>query len=131
MVLLIAEMIAMRYYRALREGTEEGSVPCAVFARICRDEDGHVAFHVDFLHAFFARRRSPLLRVLAPAVWRLLYRLACLLVLWDHRGVFRAVGVSPAEFWCDANAIFDTVSGAIFDTAAIPAAAAAVTTGRP
>ena len=56
MVLLVAEMIAVRYYRALHEGTQNDPVFSHVFAQIRRDETGHVAFHCDVLRGVFARR---------------------------------------------------------------------------
>lgn len=113
MVLLVAEMIAVRYYRALDEGTEEAPVLQAVFRQIRRDEDGHVAFHIAFLREAFLHR-SAASRWLIRTAWRILYRGACLLVMWDHRGVLKATGVRPRIFWRDTGRIFRDVAFALF-----------------
>jgi hypothetical protein len=114
MVLLVAEMIAIRYYRALHEGTED-PVLCAIFGQIRRDEDGHVAFHIAFLREAFSGW-SWLTRGLVRTAWQALYRGACLLVMWDHRGVLKATGVRPSIFWRDTGRIFRDVAFAIFAT---------------
>lgn len=48
MTLLVAEMIAKRYYRALCAGTQDVTLR-AIFAQIVCDENDHVAFHCDAL----------------------------------------------------------------------------------
>lgn len=117
LVLLTAELIAKRYYRALYEGTND-AVLKAAFAQILRDEVGHVAFHCDYLQRAFAP--LPLLaRLLIRLAWRLLFQAACLIVMYDHRGVLRAVHVSPGAFLRDCGLIFDEAAAHIFD--AVPA----------
>src|SRR3954471_5469721 len=54
LVLLLPEMIAKRYFRALHDGARD-PVLRAVFAQICHDEEGHVAFHIDTLQRLFAK----------------------------------------------------------------------------
>jgi hypothetical protein len=112
LTLLIAEMIAKRYYRALHEGLSD-DVLRAMCRQILRDEAGHVAFHCDYLRGALAQLAPPV-RVLVRNTWRTAYRLACLLVLFDHRGVLRASHVSAAQWWRDCNAIFDTTADSIF-----------------
>jgi len=120
MVLLVAEMIAKRYYRALSEGTND-PVLKAVFDQILRDEFGHVAFHADFLHIAFAS--LPLsLRRLMRGLWRILFRAVCLVVMYDHRAVLRATSVSPRAFWHDCELIFDEVASGVFESALAPTA---------
>ena len=115
LVLLVPEMIAQRYFRALREGTNDPALR-AVFDQFVHDEDGHVAFHVDFLRRRFAD--LPLLRrILLRAAWRVLFRGACAVVILDHRAVLRATDVSPAAFWWDCGLIFDEVAAALFRNA--------------
>ncbi|HEX8236050.1 MAG TPA: hypothetical protein VF600_08845 [Abditibacteriaceae bacterium] len=112
LTLLIAEMIAKRYYRALYEGSTD-EVLRALCSQILSDEEGHVAFHCDYLRVAFA----PLLpanRVLVRTSWRTVYGLACLLVLFDHRGVLRASGVSAREWWRGCNHVFDDTACSIF-----------------
>lgn len=115
LVLLIPEMIAQRYFRALHDGTKDAVVR-SVCEQIMHDEEGHVAFHVSYLQNALANLplwRRALLRI----GWRMLYRGACLVVMYDHFRVLRAVGVSPAKFWWDAGLIFDQHAAAIFSWA--------------
>ena len=116
MVLLVAEMIAVRYYRALHEGTQNDPVLSHIFAQIRGDETGHVAFHCDVLRGVFAHR-SFYIRFAVRWVWQMIFALACLLVMVDHRSVLRAMGVSPLRFWRDAHRVFDDTAQSIFDPA--------------
>lgn len=112
LTLLVPEMIAQRFFRALRDGTRDPGL-CAVFDQIIRDEDGHVAFHAEFLRV----RLSALglvRRALLRAGWRVIFRGACAAVIVDHWAVLRAVGVSPAAFWWDCGLIFDEVAANLF-----------------
>ena len=115
MVLLVAEMIAKRYYQALSEGTND-AVLKTVFDQILRDEFGHVAFHSDFLHGAFAPLPLPL-RHLMRGLWAILFRAVCLVVLYDHRAVLRATGVSPRAFWYDCGVIFAETATESFNPA--------------
>jgi hypothetical protein len=115
LVLLIPEMIAQRYFRALRDGTKDPIVR-TVCEQIMHDEDGHVAFHVGYLQDALAKLplwRRALLRI----GWRVLFRGACFVVMYDHFSVLRAVNVSPAKFWWDTGLIFDQNAAAIFTCA--------------
>lgn len=117
LVLLLPEMIAKRYFRALKEGTSN-PVLSAVFQQIYLDEEGHLAFHADFLnHACsglpFARR------LLVQVAWRLVFRIVCAVVILDHGDLLRAVGVSPRTFWRDCGQIFDEVAAVIFSPASV------------
>lgn len=112
MVLLLPEMIAKRYFRALHEGTGDG-VLRAVFSQIVRDEEGHLAFHVEYLRRAF-EPMSFTQRILMKVVWRILFRATCLVVMADHHAVLRAVGVGAREFWRDCGRIFDEVAAGIF-----------------
>ena len=119
MVLLIPEIIAKRYFRALHDGTAD-PVCRAVFAQIQHDEEGHIAFHIDTLQQAFLRTPLPV-RAATRLAWRILFRLACVVVLADHRSVLRACGVSSARFWWDCGLLFDEVAAAIFTSAPQPA----------
>jgi hypothetical protein len=114
LVLLAPEMIAQRYFRVLHDATQCPGLR-AVMSQILRDEDGHVAFHVDFL-----RRRlsgaSLLRRILLRVAWRVLFRGACLVVMFDHRAALRAAGMSRAGFWWDCGLNFDEVAAQILRT---------------
>jgi hypothetical protein len=115
LVLLVPEMIAQRYFRALRDGTRDPGLR-AVFGQIVSDEDGHVAFHVDSLRRRFAAT-SLARRAFSRAGWRAIFRGACLVMLWDHGSTLRAVGVSRTAFWWDCGLIFDEVAAAILRNA--------------
>jgi hypothetical protein len=112
LVLLVPEMIARLYFGALRDGFSH-PVLRTVFSQILHDEEGHLAFHADYLNRAvgpwsFLRRLQTLL------LWRLVFRGACLAVWVDHGALLRGVGVSWPGFWRDSGAIFDEVAAKIF-----------------
>ena len=114
-VLLAAEMISKRYYRALYEGTTD-PVLRAAFGQIIHDEDGHVTFHCDYLGR--TMRPLPLLvRLALMGTWYAFYGIVVRVVAFDHRAVLRATGVSPREFTRDCAAIFEADAGRIFQPA--------------
>ncbi len=113
LVLLVPEMIARRYFRAVHDGTRDPVVR-AVCAQICHDEEGHLAFHIDTLQRLFAGR-SLWFRAMTRVGWRLLFRLACLVVMLDHRSILTRCGVSPARFWWDCGLIFDEVAASVLN----------------
>lgn len=124
LVLLMPEMIAKRYFRAVRDGTSDAVVR-AMCEQVLHDEEGHVAFHVAFLQAAFAGLTLPA-RVVVRFLWRMFYRAACLVVILDHRSLLKAVNVSPAQFFWDCEMIFDETAAAIFSSAPNPAATGTV-----
>jgi hypothetical protein len=69
LVLMIAEVVALRYYRALRDGTDD-SLTADVAGRILSDEQRHVPFHCERLHASLAElphaMRRPVMVLWAP-----------------------------------------------------------------
>jgi bacterioferritin (cytochrome b1) len=118
LVLLLPEMIAKRHFRALHDGTHD-PVLRAVFAQICHDEEGHLNFHIDTLQELFAKWSWPR-RAAVRAIWRILFRASCVVVMWDHRSALKAAGVSASVFWWDCGLIFDEVAARIFSTAPKP-----------
>jgi hypothetical protein len=119
LVLLMPEMVAKRYFRAMRDGTQD-PVLRAVFSQILHDEEGHLAFHVDYLQKALGNLSLPG-RLLVRSLWRLAFRAVCLVVILDHRAVLQAVGVSGTAFWWDCGLIFDEVAAGIFSCAPTPA----------
>jgi hypothetical protein len=115
MVLLLPEMIAKRYFRALHDGTGD-PVLRAVFAQIAQDEDCHLAFHIEFLRRAFAKMPFSR-RMLVLILWRLVFRVTCVAVMLDHRAVLRVVDMKPGRFWNDCGEIFDEVAAGIFSPA--------------
>lgn len=119
LVLLMPEMIAKRYFRALHDGATD-PVLREVYAQIMHDEEGHLAFHIDFLKNALANLSLPA-RIVQRSLWRCLFRASCLVVMMDHRAILRASGVSPVKFWWDCGLIFDEVAAGIFSCAPTPA----------
>lgn len=119
LVLLMPEMIAKRYFRAIHDGVDDPVVR-AVCGQIMHDEEGHLAFHVEYLQRAFANMSVPS-RLLLRIAWRMLFSLSCLVVMFDHRGALREVGVSSTRFWWDCGLIFDEVAAGIFSFAPSPA----------
>jgi hypothetical protein len=117
LVLLLPEMIARRYFRVLHDGTKD-PVLRAVFAQIVQDEEGHVAFHVEYLRRAF-EPLSFTQRIALQIAWRVVYRATCLVVMYDHRGVLRACGVRPGDFWRACGRVFDETAAGIFSPASV------------
>jgi hypothetical protein len=118
LVLLMPEMIAKRYFRAVHDASNN-PVLQAVCGQIMHDEEGHLAFHVDYLQKSLAGM-SIVSRFVLRGVWRILFRLSCLVVIVDHGGILREARVSPLKFWWDCGLIFDEVAAAIFSCAPAP-----------
>jgi hypothetical protein len=118
LVLLLPEMIAKRYFRALHDGTRD-PVLRAIFSQICHDEEGHLAFHIDTLQGML-ERWPWWKRAVVRAIWRMLFRASCLVVMWDHRAVLRTVGLSRSLFLWDCELVFDEVAARIFSSAPKP-----------
>ena len=112
LVLLLPEMIAKVYFDTLRKGFSNPALN-AVFTQILRDEEGHLAFHADYLNKAFAKK-SFARRMLVQLLWRVVYRVVCLIVYADHGSLLRELGVGAAEFWRETGAVFDEVAAKIF-----------------
>lgn len=117
MVLLLPEMIAKRYFRVLHDGTQN-PVLRAVCAQIARDEDGHLAFHTEYLRQAF-EKMSFSRRIVVQVVWRLLYRASCVAMMADHWAVLRASGATLPGFWRECGEVFDEVAAGIFSPARV------------
>lgn len=96
MVLMLAEVVALGYYRALRDGVRD-LLTSEVAARILADELRHVPFHRDRLRLSF-RGSSRSSRVAVAALWWLLLAGALTVVVIDHGEALRLAGVSKAAF---------------------------------
>jgi len=104
MVLLIAEVIALRYYRALRDGTPD-PLTRTVAARILADEERHVPFHCRRLRQGF-RTMPRFARRVIWGLWRLLHFGATVVVAWDHGPALRRLALRRRDFVRDANRQF-------------------------
>ncbi len=96
MVLMVAELVAVEYYRSLRDGLAD---PLAreVTDRILYDERRHIPFHVRRLHQSFAEL-GPVARPFAHLTWLLLALAGALFVAVDHGPALHAVRVSRGRF---------------------------------
>lgn len=92
-LLLVAEVVAVPYFAALRDGCPDPQV-AAMAARILADEDEHVRFQVHRLHEGFAGTR-PLARAGVRALWWPVAVGTATVVAVDHRAALRACGVRP------------------------------------
>ncbi|MFG2680350.1 ferritin-like domain-containing protein [Streptomyces sp. NPDC048392] len=113
LVLMIAEVVALRYYRALRDGTHD-TLTSEVAGRILADERRHVPFHCERLHASLAGlprvARRPVL-----SLWRLLLLAVTLVVAVDHGPGLRRLGIGLRRFTADVMASSAEVVRAVLD----------------
>ncbi|WP_354638121.1 ferritin-like domain-containing protein [Kitasatospora camelliae] len=114
LLLMVAEVVALRYYRALRDGTED-PLTSEVARRILADEERHIPFHCARLHASIAQlpraARRPVL-----AGWRMLLLGAGLVVAADHGRALRELGVGRGRFLADVAGSAGPVVAAIVGT---------------
>ncbi|MFD3696462.1 ferritin-like domain-containing protein [Streptomyces sp. NPDC058646] len=96
LVLMVAEVVALTYYRALRDGATDPSAR-EVAGRILADEQRHVPFHCLRLHEGLARLPRPARRAVT-AGWRGLVGCAGLLVAVDHGAALRTLGTRRRSF---------------------------------
>jgi hypothetical protein len=114
MTLMLAEVVALRYYRALRDGTSNRLLT-DVAGGILADERRHVPFHVDRLRAGFAR--TPALgRRAGAAFWWFLMTGTTLVVAVDHGPALRHLGVSRRRFVRDVLRLFRPLARDVFAT---------------
>lgn len=93
LVLMVAEVVALGYYRALRDGAID-PLTSEVAGRILADEERHVPFHLDRLRGAFPRAARPLVN----AGWRLLLAGAATAVAVDHGPALRRLGMTRRQF---------------------------------
>ena len=96
-VLIVAELIALTYYRALAVAT-----PSRVLRRICElivaDERAHVTYEGGLINGLRARR-SRTGRLFASSLHSILFAGAVVVVYAGHRRVLRAGGYGLPRFW--------------------------------
>lgn len=97
LMLLVAEIVAVRYYKILSEGVGD-HVLSRIFARIQADEVRHLEFHAATLPQHIDHWPTPL-RHVARAIWVTALVGTSAVVAWDHRKVLRACGSGPARFF--------------------------------
>ncbi|MEU9341525.1 ferritin-like domain-containing protein [Streptomyces sp. NPDC048278] len=115
LVLMIAEVVALRYYRALRDGTDD-ALTTEVAGRILSDEERHVPFHCDRLHASLAELPRAVRRPVM-GLWRLLLLAVCAVVATDHGPALRRLGTGRLRFVRDVMASSHAVVSAVLTAA--------------
>ncbi|MFJ4691050.1 ferritin-like domain-containing protein [Streptomyces sp. NPDC088766] len=111
LVLMIAEVVALRYYRALRDGTDD-PLTADVAGRILADEQRHVPFHCERLHACLAELPRPVRHPVLTS-WRVLLLAASLVVAVDHGPGLRRLGLGRRRFVADVMASSGAVVSAV------------------
>ncbi|MDO0930976.1 ferritin-like domain-containing protein [Streptomyces sp. DG2A-72] len=111
LVLMIAEVVALRYYRALRDGADD-PLTSDVAGRILADEQRHVPFHCERLHTSLAELPRPIRRPVM-FLWRVLLLVVCLVVAVDHGSALRRLGIGRLRFVADVMASADAVVSAV------------------
>jgi hypothetical protein len=96
LTLLVAEVVALTYYGALRDGLRH-PVLRDVFGRIHADEVRHVDFHAETLPPYL-RRFSPAGQHTARMVWNTLVAGAAMVVAGGHARALAGVGVTRMTF---------------------------------
>jgi len=112
LTLMLAEVVAVRYYRALRDGSGDAYVS-GVAAGILADEERHVPFHTDRLRQGFAGTPAAG-RFAAAAGWWVLMIGAVLVVAADHGGALRVLGLTRRRFVADVLRLFRPMVAAVF-----------------
>jgi hypothetical protein len=112
-VLLMAEIIALKYYGIIRQqcGAPVLEIACE---QILADEKFHIRFHCEYLHQVIAPRFGPI-RVACWMMVSVMFAGASIIVAWDHRQAFAALGSSAVEFLRDSWLNFFAARKAIFD----------------
>lgn len=107
MTLTVAEVAALRYYRALRDGTADPLLT-DVAGRILADEQRHVPFHSQRLREGFTGLGRPARMAVAAGWWTLMLGAACV-VAYDHGPALRLLSVGRLRFIADTAALFRPV----------------------
>ncbi|GAA3006226.1 hypothetical protein GCM10020229_17570 [Kitasatospora albolonga] len=115
LVLMIAELVAVPYYRAVRDGAADPLVS-EVAGRIMADEERHIPFHCDRLADSLAEL-GPAARRVTVGGWRLLLLAAALFVAVDHGPALRDLGARRTRFVRDVFRLSGPVAVAILGEA--------------
>ncbi|NEA61509.1 ferritin-like domain-containing protein [Streptomyces sp. SID12488] len=111
LVLMIAEVVALRYYRVVRDGAPD-ALTSDVAGRILSDEQRHVPFHCERLHASLAELPRPVRRPVM-VLWRMLLLAVSFVVAADHGSALRRLGIGRFRFIADVMASADEVVSAV------------------
>lgn len=107
MVLTVAEVVALRYYQALRDGADD-PLTTRVAGLVLADEMRHVPFHRQRLRAAFTTSPRPV-RLVAVATWWIVLLGSLTVVAVDHGRALRRLGVTRIRFVADVLTLFRPV----------------------
>jgi 1,2-phenylacetyl-CoA epoxidase catalytic subunit len=103
-ILVTAELIAVPYYRALREATDSLTLR-NICTRILEDETAHLRFQASMLARVPSDRKSVWKRTIREL--HRLFLLGTIFVVWaGHRSVFESAGVGFRQFMEDTLRVF-------------------------
>ncbi len=100
-VLLVAELIATVYYKALRQATRSPLLQ-QLCDQILSDEHQHVHFQVECLQ-ILQRQQPSWMTYLRDRSFEILFHGTLHLVWWDHQAVFRSAGMTFSDITQLAN----------------------------
>ncbi len=106
-VLLMAEIVALKYYSVIRNGTRDAAIQ-RVCEQVLHDEKCHVRFHCEYLHRRITRMPAAVAVGLTA-----MFAGASAVVAWDHRDAHVALESSPEDFLADSWENFPTARQAI------------------
>jgi hypothetical protein len=107
MVLTVAEVIALSYYRGLADDCPDPVVRAAA-GRILADEHAHVQFQTETLRTAFADA-STVVRWAVVRLWWVIAVATTAVVAIDHGAVLQAIGYRRRRFAADVFADFAKV----------------------
>lgn len=106
-MLLMAEIVALKYYSVIRNGTRDAAIQ-RVCEQVLHDEKCHVRFHCEYLHRRITRMPAAVAVGLTA-----MFAGASAVVAWDHRDAHVALESSPEDFLADSWENFPTARQAI------------------
>ena len=95
LVLLVAEVVGICYYHLLASRLPESRLK-GVLHKLVEDELSHLDFHCCFLRS---QATTMPRRLIFRATWRVLSRIAAIVVLIDHRKALRDLEIDAASAW--------------------------------
>ncbi len=103
-ILIVAELIALTYYRALHEATSNRTLK-SICEKILTDEVRHIEFESSMIRSI-QLAHHPFRRCLVRGAHQVLYTGTVLVVWVDHQSVLRRGGFTFLQYWCHAMGNF-------------------------
>jgi hypothetical protein len=113
MTLTVAEVVALTYYQALKDGTDDPLL-IEVAGRILADEQRHVPFHIQRLRAAFVDESRPG-RLVARLAWWMVLLGATAVVVLDHGAAVSELGIPRIRFYGEVCRTFGGVAHSVLD----------------